>query len=119
MIQGTGSSASPAGGYRSEPLAPRAITPMTSPAPTRLELLEAAPDPRRGRRLSRSRLAAALRRARRHDVPAKVERIQAALRSEQLALPPELVGGYAAAVRGAVAVIRAFDTEITKCCSSR
>ena len=39
-----------------------------------LELLGAAPDPDRAARLSRSRIAAALRRARRRDVEARAER---------------------------------------------
>ena len=79
-----------------------------------LVLLEAAPDPARAGRLSRTRIAAALRRARRHDVAVKTERVRAALRSEQLAQPSALVAGYAASVQATVAIIRAFNTEITQ-----
>lgn len=53
-------------------------------APDALELLAAAPDPDRAARLSRSKIAAAPKRARRRDVQAKAEAIQAALRSKQL-----------------------------------
>ena len=78
-----------------------------------LELLAAAPDPDRAARLSRSKIAAALKRARRRDVAAKAARIQTVLRSRQLTQPAELAGGYAATVRATVAVIAAFNAEIT------
>jgi Transposase len=45
-------------------------------APDALELLAAAPDPDRAARLSRSKIAAALRRARRRDVEAKAVEVQ-------------------------------------------
>ena len=81
-------------------------------APDALELLAAAPDPARAARLSRSRIAAALKRARRRDVEGKAERIQAALRSAQLAQPAELTGAYAATVGAQVALIAALNTQI-------
>jgi transposase len=77
-----------------------------------LELLGVAPDPHSAARLSRSRITGALRRARRHDVAAKAERIQAVLRAEQLSQPPQLVAAYAAMVRASAAVITTFNTEI-------
>jgi hypothetical protein len=77
-----------------------------------LELLGAAPDPDSAARLSRSRIGAALKRARRRDVQAKAERIQAVLRSEQLTQPPPLAGAYAVTVRAAVAMITVFNGEI-------
>jgi hypothetical protein len=63
-------------------------------APDALELLAAAPDPERAARLSRSKIAAALRRARRRDVEARAEQIQATLRGRQLTQPVELAGAY-------------------------
>ena len=81
-------------------------------APDALELLAAAPDPQRAARLSRSKIAAALKRAGRCDVDAKAETIQAALRSAQLAQPAELAGAYAATVRATTAVIATFNAEI-------
>jgi transposase len=77
-----------------------------------LELLAAAPEPERAARLSRSRIAAALKRARRRDVPGKTERLQALLRAEQLSQPAALVAAYAATVRAIVAVIGVFNAEI-------
>jgi hypothetical protein len=82
-------------------------------APDVLELLAAAPDPDRAARLSRSKIAAALKRARRRDVEAKAERIQTVLRSAQLGQPGELAGAYAVTVRATVAVIATFNAEIT------
>src|SRR3954462_15241919 len=52
-----------------------------------LDLLGAAPDPPRAARLSRSRIAGALNRARRRDVAAKAEQIQTLLRAQQLTQP--------------------------------
>ena len=78
-----------------------------------LDLLGAAPDPERAARLSRSRIAAALRRARRRDVEAKAEKIQTLLRTEQLTQPPDLVAAYAATTAASVAVITAFTGQIT------
>lgn len=82
-------------------------------APEALELLGAAPAPDRAARLSRSRIDGALKRARRRDVETKAERIRSVLRAEQLIQPPELVAGYAGAVRAAVAVIATLNTEIS------
>jgi hypothetical protein len=77
-----------------------------------LDLLGAAPDPQRAARLSRSRIAGALKRARRRDVEAKAERSQALLRADHLNQPPELVAAYAATTAATVAVITAFTTQI-------
>jgi transposase len=77
-----------------------------------LELLAAAPDPVAAARLSRSRIAGALKRSRRRDVGDKAQRIQAVLRGEQLTLAPALVEAYAATTRAAVAVITVFNTQI-------
>src|SRR4051794_31923436 len=82
-------------------------------APDALELLAAAPDPERAARLSRSKIAAALRRARRRDVEARAEQIQATLRGRQLPQPVELAGAYAVTVRAQVALIAALNTQIT------
>jgi transposase len=81
-------------------------------APDALELLTAAPDPDRAARLSRSRIAGALKRARRRDVDAKAETIQTVLRSRQLTQPAELTGAYAATVSSHVALISALNAQI-------
>jgi transposase len=78
-----------------------------------LELLGVAADPHSAARLSRSRIVGALRRARRHDVESKAERILAVLRAEQLPqsrpsssrpMPPSCAPRRA--------VITAFNAEI-------
>jgi transposase len=81
-------------------------------APDALELLAAAPDPDRASRLSRSRISGALKRARRRNVEARAEAIQAVLRSQQLTQPGELAGAYAATVTATVAVIGVFNAQI-------
>ena len=82
-------------------------------APDALELLAAAPDPLAAAKLSRSRIAGALTRARRRDAAVKAERIAAVLRSEALGQPAVLAGAYAVTVRATVAVITVLNTEIT------
>ena len=81
-------------------------------APDALELLATAPDPARAARLSRSKIAAALKRARRRDVEVKAEAIQTVLRSAQLTQPAELTGAYAATVGSHVALIAALNAQI-------
>jgi hypothetical protein len=78
-----------------------------------LQLLERAPDPETAARLSRSQIAAALKRARRHHVDAKAEQIQAVLRAEALRQPAVLAAAYAATVRSMTAVISVLNTQIT------
>jgi hypothetical protein len=77
-----------------------------------LELLNRAPDPEAAARLSRSQITAALKRARRREVPAKTEKIQAALRAPALRQPAVLVGAYAATLHSTVAVIGVLNTQI-------
>ena len=81
-------------------------------APDTLELLAKAPDPGIAARLSRSQIAAALKRARRRDVEAKAARIQAALRAPHLGQPPAVTAAYAASVRALVTVIAAIDAQV-------
>jgi transposase len=71
-----------------------------------LAVLAIAPTPERGRTLPRSKIEATLRRAgRRRNHAAVAERIQAALRSDQLAARPGVVGAYGVSVQALVAVI--------------
>ncbi|MEA3218551.1 MAG: hypothetical protein QOJ19_4707 [Acidimicrobiia bacterium] len=77
-----------------------------------LAILAIAPSPEAGRRLSRSKIAAALRRAgRQRNLQATAEEIQAALRAPQLEAHPGVVGAYTAAVRSLVAVITELVTQ--------
>jgi hypothetical protein len=81
-------------------------------APDALELLERAPDPARAARLSRSKITAALTRARRRDADAKAEAIQAALRAPALRQNPAIEAAYAVIVTSAVQLIAQLNTQI-------
>jgi transposase len=77
-----------------------------------LELLAKAPDPARAAKLTRAQLSAALKRARRRDIPAKVTAIMAALRGPQLGQPPAITAAYAATVRSLIAVITVLNEQV-------
>src|SRR3954451_22203576 len=83
-------------------------------APDALELLQRAPDPDRAARLSRARITAALRRARRRDVEAKAARLQDIFGAEQLRQPAAIQAAYAAIVTSQAAVIEALNTQINQ-----
>jgi transposase len=77
-----------------------------------LELLAKAPDPARAAKLTRAQLSAALKRAHRRDIPAKVTAIMAALRGPQLGQPPAVTAAYAATVRSLIAVITVLNEQV-------
>jgi transposase len=81
-------------------------------APDTLELLGRAPDPDRAARLSRAQIAAALRRAHRRDIDAKMVAVQEALRAAQLRQPAPVQTAYAAIVTTQVRLIVTLNTEI-------
>jgi len=81
-------------------------------APETLELLQRAPDPARAERLSKSKITAALRRARRRDPEAKAEAIQVVLRAPALRQAPEIEAAYAVIVASAVRLIAQLNTQI-------
>ena len=81
-------------------------------APDALELLARAPDPASAARLTTAQVAAALKRARRRDIAAKTAAIRAALRSPQLAQPPQVTAACAAVVRSLTAVITAVSEQV-------
>jgi hypothetical protein len=81
-------------------------------APEALELLERAPDPARAARLSRSKITAALTRARRRDPEARAEQIQAVLRAPALRQAPPIEAAYAVIVASAVRLIAQLNTQI-------
>ncbi|GAA3185882.1 IS110 family transposase [Blastococcus jejuensis] len=81
-------------------------------APEALELLERAPDPARAARLSRSKITAALRRARRRDPEVKAEAIQALLRAPALRQAPPIEAAYAVIVTTAVQLIAQLNKQI-------
>ena len=83
-------------------------------APDALELLRRAPDPDRAARLSKSQIAAALRRANRRDVDAKAARTQQILRADQLDRSATVQLAYAAIVAGQVAILQTLNTQIAE-----
>ena len=81
-------------------------------APDALELLGKAPDPAKAARLTRAQISAALKRARRRDIPGKATAILAALRSAQLGQPPAVTAAYVSVVRSLVAMITVLDEQV-------
>src|SRR4051794_12827548 len=83
-------------------------------APEALELLERAPDPARAARLSRSKITAALARARRRDPETKAAAIQALLRAPAPRQDPAIEAAYATIVAGAVRLIAQLTAQIVE-----
>jgi transposase len=81
-------------------------------APDALELLGRAPDPAKAAKLTRAQISAALKRARRRDIPGKATVILTALRSAQLGQPPAVTAAYAVTVRSLVAVITVLNQQV-------
>lgn len=78
-----------------------------------LAILAVAPSPEQGRRLSRSKVAAALRRGgRQRNIDRRAIEIQTALRSDQLHAPPLVADAMGTIVASSVAVIAAMQTQI-------
>ncbi len=77
-----------------------------------LELLAKAPDPASAARLSLAQISAALKRARRRDIPAKAAAIQAVLRGEHLGQPPVVTAAYAVSVRALVALLITLNEQV-------
>ncbi len=79
-----------------------------------LELLARAPGPEAAAKLTAAQISAALKGARRHDVPARTQAIKDALRAPQLAQPAAITAAYAAAVQAAAAVLTTLNEQITR-----
>jgi transposase len=78
-----------------------------------LAVLELASTPERGRRLSVSRIAAALRRGgRQRNIDTRAEQIQTALRSPQLEQPPLVADAFGASVRAYVNLLATTVAQI-------
>lgn len=78
-----------------------------------LAVLELASTPERGRRLSQSKISAALRRGgRQRNVETRAEQIQTALRSPQLEQPPLVADAFGASVRAYVNLLATTVTQI-------
>jgi transposase len=84
-------------------------------SPDAVAVLTVAPTPALGRRLSRSKLAAVLRRAgRSRGVESRAEEIQRALRSEQLGAPESLERTYGLIVTSLVGLIAVLNDQIER-----
>ena len=81
-------------------------------APDALELLGKAPDPAKAAKLTRAQISAALKRARRRDIPGKATVILAVLRSAQLGQPTAVTNAYAVTVRSLIAVITVLNEQV-------
>lgn len=80
-----------------------------------LAVLAIAPGPVPGRRLSRSKIEAALRRGgRQRNIESRAEAIQTALRSEQLAQPPLVEDAFTASTASLVKVLTSSIEAITE-----
>ena len=77
-----------------------------------LELLARAPGPAAAAKLTLSQISAALKRGRRHDVPARAGAVKDALRSPQLAQPAAVTAAYGAAVQATAAVLITLNEQI-------
>ena len=77
-----------------------------------LELLARAPEPASAAKLTTAQISAALKRARRRDVAAKAERIQAVLRAAHLGQPDVVAAAYAASVRALIAVLITLNEQV-------
>jgi transposase len=81
-------------------------------APDALELLAAAPDPERARRLTRRRIVAALRRAHRRNLESRATEIVQILGAEQLRRSAPVQSAYAAIVASQVAIIETLNAQV-------
>jgi transposase len=79
-----------------------------------LELLDRAPDPARAAGLPRATILAALRRAGRRDLDAKVTAIWQTLRTQQLHQPAPVQNAYTAIVSAQVQLINVLNVEIAE-----
>ncbi|MEV7044757.1 IS110 family transposase [Amycolatopsis sp. NPDC051061] len=77
-----------------------------------LALLAKAPDPASAAKLTITQITAALKRARRHDIPAKAASIQAVLHAEHLGQPTVVTAAYATTTRATAAVLTVLHEQI-------
>ena len=92
------------------PAALQAFEDLDAPEP--LELLAAAPDPDVAARLSKARIVAALRRAKRRKIDQRVQDLQAVLRAPALRQSTAVQHAFSAIVVAEVRVITALVAQI-------
>ena len=79
-----------------------------------LELLVKAPSPAAAAKLTTAQITAALKRARRHGVPAKAAAVKAALGVPHLAQPTAITAAYAAAITATAQVLITLNEQISQ-----
>lgn len=80
-----------------------------------IAVLSIAPTPERGRALSRSKIASALRRGgRKLNIERRAEAIQGALRAPQLSQPATIADAYGAIAESLTQVIEAHNRQVTE-----
>jgi transposase len=94
------------------PAALQAYQALTLTGSDTLELLAKAPTPAAAAKLTIAQISAALKKARRRDIPAKATAIQQALRAEHLGQAEVVSTAYAATVRATIAVLQTLNAEI-------
>jgi transposase len=94
------------------PAALIAYKPLGLAAADTLELLAKAPTPATAEKLTTSQISAALKRARRRDVPGKAAEVKDALRTAHLSQPEIVTAAYAAEVRSTVAILQILGEQI-------
>jgi hypothetical protein len=83
--------------------------------PDTLAILERAPTPEAGRSLTRSQIRGALKRGgRQRNLDTRVDTIQVALRSDQLATSPAVVSAFAATTTATVGIITELNRQIAQ-----
>ncbi|MDH6128664.1 transposase [Kitasatospora sp. GP82] len=81
-------------------------------APDTLELLTKAPDPVAAAKLMTTQIGAALKRARRRNIPDKTSKIQAVLRAKHLSQPTAVTAAYAVSVRALIALLVTLNEQV-------
>jgi transposase len=94
------------------PAALEAYKALTLTGTDALELLAQAPTPAAAAKLTLTQISAALKKARRRDIPDKAAAIQQALRAEHLGQAEVVNTAYAATVRSTIAVLQVLNAEI-------
>jgi transposase len=94
------------------PAALVAYQPLGLTAADTLELLARAPVPAEAARLATAQISAALKRARRRDIPARAAAVKEALRTPHLGQAAIVSTAYAATVRATIAILQVLNEQI-------
>ena len=95
-----------------EPQPTAGIVLPTRRPPGTLELPAKTPDPVAAVKLTTIRISAALKRARRRNIPDKASKIQAVLRAKHLGQPPAVTAAYAVSIRALIAMLVSLNEQV-------